>query len=264
ILDAAGQVVRTYTGVAEEKKGEGEARGGEDEEFFGPPRAPRVGVKKGLNRLAWDGRHAGASTFPNLILWAGNVSGPVAPPGQYQVRLTANGVTRTQGFSVKRDPRLPATDADLQAQYELSRKVTDTLSLAHDTVVRIRRLKDQVKDRAGKAVRDPKRDARYAAAAEALTGTLTAIEGEIYQWRNQSSQDPLNFPIKLNNKLAALKGTIESADARPTDQSVAVFEELSRRLDAEIARLEGVLRTDLAAFNRLIAGRRLPPVTDGV
>jgi hypothetical protein len=197
-------------------------------------------------------------------MWAGGVAGPVAPPGSYQVRLTASGVTATQPFAVKRDARLTdVSDADLQAQFDLARQVSGKVSLANETVIRIRALKEQVKERAGKAVRDPRKDARYTAAADALVAKLTAIEGEIYQWRNQSNQDPLNFPIKLNNKLAALKGTIESADARPTDQSVAVFEELSARLDAEIARLDAVMKADVPAFNKLIAGRRLPPVTDG-
>ncbi len=265
ILDGAGAVVRGYTGEPEqEKKPQGTgAPGGEDEEFSGPPRGPRVGVTKGLHRIVWDRRNAGATTFPNQIKWAGNVAGPLAPPGTYQVRLSARGETRTQPFAVKRDARLAAvTDADLQAQFDLARRVTAKVSLANDTVLRIRALKAQVQDRASKAVRDPKRDARYAAAAESLTAALTAVEGEIYQWRNQSSQDPLNFPIKLNNKLAALRGTIESADARPTAQSLAVFEELSGRLDAEIAKLEALLKGEVAAFNRLIAGRRLPPVRE--
>ncbi len=264
ILDAGGQVVRAFTGLPEEKK-DAEARpaGGDEEEFFGPPRPPSVGVKKGMNRLVWDGRYAGATTFPGLIMWAGNVAGPLAAPGDYQVRVTVDGETRTQPFAVVRDAQLAGvTDADLRAQFDLARRVNEKLSLANQTVIRIRDLKAQVKDRVGKAVRDPKKDARYASAADSLTGALTAIEGEIYQWRNQSNQDPLNFPIRLNNKLAALKGTIESADARPTDQSVEVFEMLSSRLDAEIAKLDAVVKTDVAAFNRLTAGRKVAPVLD--
>jgi hypothetical protein len=257
--------VRRYTGEPEQEKkpGGAGAGGGEDEEFSGPPRGPRVGVTKGLHRIVWDGRYAGATTFPNLILWAGSVAGPIAPPGTYEVRLTARGETRTQPFTVKRDARLTGvTDADLQAQFELARRVTQKVSLANETVLRIRAVKAQVKERAEQAVRDPKKDARYTAAAESLTAALTAIEGEIYQWRNQSNQDPLNFPIKLNNKLAALRGTIEGADAKPTDQSLAVFDDLSARLDTEIAKLEALLTGQVAAFNRLIAGRRLPPVRE--
>ena len=93
---------------------------------------------------------------------------------------------------------------------------------------------------------------------------LTGVEGEIYQYRNRSSQDPLNFPIRLNNKLAALQGVVESGDFRPTDQARAVFKQLSARLAGELARLEALVTTDLAAFNERLTKARLKPVTDRV
>jgi predicted nucleic acid-binding Zn-ribbon protein len=190
----------------------------------------------------------------------------MVPPGTYQVRLTASGQTKTESFAIKRNAAVAGvTDADLQAQFELASEIRDRVSQANDTVVRLREMKTQISERAN-AIREKekgKKPSKPVLAADALVTALTAIEGEIYQYRNQSSQDPLNFPIKLNNKLAALKATIESADARPTDQSVAVFTELSARLDAELARLDAVMKSDVPAFNKLIAGRRLPPVSDG-
>jgi hypothetical protein len=86
------------------------------------------------------------------------------------------------------------------------------------------------------------------------------IEGEIYQYRNRSSQDPLNYPIRLNNKLAALQGVVEGGDGRPTEQSYTVFKELSSRLDAELAKLDAVLKAELPAFNKEIAAKKLKPV----
>jgi hypothetical protein len=95
-----------------------------------------------------------------------------------------------------------------------------------------------------------------------LTSKLTAIEGEIYQYRNRSSQDPLNFPIRLNNKLAALQGLVEFGDSRPTDQAYAVFKDLSARLDAQLGALDALLKSDLGPFNKLLAGKKLEPVTN--
>jgi hypothetical protein len=129
--------------------------------------------------------------------------------------------------------------------------------LANKSVVRIRSLKTQVADRVAKAS-----DGNLKSAGDAFVTKLTDIEGEIYQHRNQSSQDPLNFPIRLNNKLAALQGTVESGDARPTEQSYAVFKELSARLDKQLARLEGMLKTELPAFNKLLTDRKLDPIKD--
>ena len=141
----------------------------------------------------------------------------------------------------------------METQHVASSKV----SAANDAVIRIRALKDEVAARVGKTA-----DAKIQAAGVELTTKLTAIEGEIYQYRNRSSQDPLNFPIRLNNKLAALQGIVEAGDHRPTDQSYAVFNDLSKRLDAQLAALDALQKTDVESFNRLLAKKRLAPVTN--
>jgi hypothetical protein len=139
--------------------------------------------------------------------------------------------------------------------YDVNSRLLDRLSRANDTVVRIRALKARIGERS-EAARD--RDVTRAAAS--LSSRLTAIEGELYQYRNQSSQDPLNYPIRLNNRIGALMGVVERADARPTDQSYAVFKELSARLDAELARLDALLATDVPGFNALLARRKIAPL----
>src|SRR5690606_14048205 len=110
-------------------------------------------------------------------------------------------------------------------------------------------------DRIGKAT-----DGSIKTAGQALIEALTAVEGEIYQHRLQSGQDPLNYPIRLNNKLAALQGTVESGDYRPTAQSLAVFKELSTRLDAQLARLDALVEEDVAAFNKALQAAGQPPI----
>ena len=298
ILDAQGNLVRTFTGTPDTGKpgpsrpGETPA-GGEEEEGPRAP-APRVATRPGMNRFTWDMRYPDATGFPKMILWAGNLRGPVAVPGTYQVRLSASlgpptsvvppisvgaGAsapvqTLTQSFAITKNPNLTnVSDVDLQEQFKLAIQIRDRLSQANETVVKIRALKDQINDRLGKleaaagqgktsvGQRFSAADKKIITAGEALVSKLTDIEGEIYQYRNQSSQDPLNYPIKLNNKLAALLGVVGSADARPTAQSYDVFKDLSARLDAQVARLEAVVKTDLPAFNKLLASRKLEPIT---
>jgi hypothetical protein len=259
ILDGAGKVVRTFTGTAEEEKKRAERGEGGDEDDApfrgGPP--PRVGVKAGMNRFTWDMRYPNATGFENLIMWAASTRGPIAPPAEYAVRLAVGGQTQTQSFRIVRHPLGSATDADLLEQFTLARQINERVSQANEAVVRLRSLKDQIKDRLGKTT-----DRRVARAGEALTTKLTEIEGEIYQYRNRSSQDPLNFPIKLNNKLAALQGIVEGGDAKPTDQAYAVFKELSARLDTELGRIDAAVKADVEAFNRLLRGRKLDPIRD--
>lgn len=258
ILDARGRTIRSFTGVPEDPK-KAEASPGDDF-FFGPPPV-KVGVKAGMNRFSWDARYQGATTFPGLILWGASADrGPLAPPGTYQVRLAAAGQTLTRPVEIRKDPRLTGvSQADLEEQFKLAVAIRDKVSEANEAVIKIRGIKDQVKDRLG--MLDQARYPKITAAADALVKKIGAVEEDLYQVRNRSNQDPLNFPIKLNNKIAALQRVVESADAKPTDQSYVVFKELSEELRVLLAdRLEPALATDLAQLNKLLAGRKLAPI----
>ena len=213
-----------------------------------------------MNRFVWNMRYPDAATFPNLIMWAGSTTGPLAPPGRYQVRLTYGGRSETQPFALLTDPRVSATPADYAAQFELLTRIRTRLSEANDAVTRIRDLKTQldgVSQRAG-ALSDSAAMRTIRARADSLRRRMTAIEEAIYQTRNRSSQDPLNYPIRINNKLAALAGVVASADARPTDQSSTVFDDLSGQLQAQLEALRAIVDADVPAFNALVRERDVP------
>ncbi len=261
IRDASGALVRRFESQPEPKKDAAApaAGGGDEDEGFGGPAPARVTTKMGMNRFQWDMRHSGARDFPGMILWAGGIRGPLVLPGVYQVTLTANGETKAQRLTIRKDPRTNVADADLQAQSALALQVRDKVTQANEAVLRIRHLKDQAQARAGKA-KQPK----LTKAVDAFAKKLTDVEGEIYQYRNRSNQDPLNYPIKLNNKLSALLNIVESADGRPTAQSYDVFKELSARLDAQVAALEAAVKADLPALNKQVVARKLEPIKDEV
>jgi hypothetical protein len=259
ILDPAGKVIRTYSGPQQPAAATTPGRPAEMEEGEAAPRqAPpaRVTATAGMNRFTWDMRYPNAVDFPGMIMWAASTRGPAAPPGRYQVRVTAGGVTKTQDFQIKRNAAVPGvTDADLQAQFTLAKQISDRVSEANRAVIRIRDIKTQITERIAKST-----DAGVKTAGQALIDKLTDVEGEIYQHRLRSGQDPLNYPIRLNNKLAALQGTVEGGDYRPTAQALAVFKELSGRLDKELARLAALVKTDLAEFNGKLTAAGLEPV----
>ncbi len=257
--DAAGQTIRQFTSTAEPAREAARPADADEEEGGGRGGAvARVTNTQGMNRFTWDMRYPNAREFPGLIMWAASARGPLAPPGSFTVKLTAGGATKSQPFEIRRNTAVAGvTDADLVEQFQLARQINDKVSLANDTVIRIRSLKDQIVERMGKSS-----NAALKAAGDTLVGQLTDVEGEVYQHRNRSSQDPLNFPIRLNNKLAALQGTVESGDFKPTDQARAVFKELSARLDTQVGRLEALVRSELAAFNKRLSGARLDPIKD--
>jgi photosystem II stability/assembly factor-like uncharacterized protein len=258
-LDPAGKLIRRFSSKGDPPQ-EGDPPAGEGGGFGAAAAAARrVPAKAGLNRFTWDLRYPDATRFPGLILWGGGLSGPTVVPGSYQVRLTAAGTTSTRGFEVRKDPRLATTQEDYQKRFDLHLKVRDKLSETHDAIVRIRDVRDQLKSVSERA-KTVSKDTTLAEAAKALTTRLTAIEEGLYQTKNRSNQDPLNYPIRLNNKLSQLTGVITSADARPTDQTVAVYEEIAGRIDVELGRLKEALEKDLAAFNALVREREIPAV----
>jgi hypothetical protein len=199
-------------------------------------------------------RYPDATTFPGIILWAGSMTGPLASPGSYQVRLTVDGKTQTQSFAIKKDPRLDTTPEDYAKQLSLALQVRDKLSETNEGVIRIRELRKQLDEY---AKRD---DQRVADAAKALIAKLTAVEEELYQTKNRASEDPLNFPIKLNNKLAYVMGVVESSDNQPTSQSYMVYEDVATKVNGQLKTLNGLLTTDLGAFNKLIHDQNIPAV----
>ncbi|HEX8181714.1 MAG TPA: hypothetical protein VF525_19395 [Pyrinomonadaceae bacterium] len=240
-----------------------QAPSGEESESFagggGGGGGPRVSTNPGLNRFVWDMRYPDAVRFPGMILWAGNTRGPLIVPGTYTVKLTADGQTTTQTFEVKRDPRIQATPEDFNKQLDLSLKIRDKLTETHNAIIQIRDVKRQVDDLL-KRVKDQPNFKVINDAATRLSRNLTDIEETLYQTKNQSSQDPLNFPIRLNNKLAALGGVVASADAAPTAQSYAIYNDLVGQIDAQLTRLQQIIKTDLPAFNRLVREQEIPAV----
>jgi photosystem II stability/assembly factor-like uncharacterized protein len=259
-LDPQGNVIRAYANdtrpdsVRNARRGTGE--GGDDDER---PRAQRFAPNQpGMNRFAWNLRYPGPTSFPGMILWAADTAtGPRVVPGTYTVRLTADGQVLRQDFAVRMDPRVQgATQADLQRRFDFAMQIRNRVSEANDAVLLIRGVREQVEERMERT-----ENAQVRQAADSLLARMAVIEERLYQVRNQSSQDPLNYPIRLNNKLAALMSHVEEAEAAPTGQSYQVFQELSGQLDRELAALNQLWTTDLDALNRLLRANRLPAVT---
>jgi len=218
-------------------------------------------VRAGMNRFVWNLRYPEASRFPGMIFWAGGTQGPVAVPGTYKVRLTAGEWSQTRGFALQRDPRVTTSPEDYQRQFDLLIRIRDRVSAANDAVKRIRDVKEQL-DGAATRARGLPGDAgrRIAQLADSIKARLSVVEAEIYQVKNRSSQDPLNYPIRLNNKIAALAGVVASADAAPTDQSLQVFEQLSAALQVQLDRLKAMIDADVPAFNKLVKDSDVPAV----
>jgi photosystem II stability/assembly factor-like uncharacterized protein/uncharacterized protein YueI len=236
-----------------------QAPSGEEVQAPDEGRASRVTAEAGLNRFVWDMRYQDASRFPGLILWAGDVRGPRVAPGTYQVRLTVDGKSAIENFEIKKDPRLATTIEDFAKQQDLLLKIRDKLSETHNAITEIRDARRQTDDLV-KRLQGQSNARVITDAAKALNAKLTRIEEQLYQTKNQSSQDPLNYPIRLNNRLAALAEVVSSADAAPTAQSYAVYDEVTGQINVQLQALKQILSADLNAFNQLVRDQNIPAV----
>ena len=265
VLDRWGEVIRSYERVvrgagedeAEPRRGPGGGGGGFGG-FGGGGRAPSV--SQGSHTFNWDLRYPAWTDFEGRIMWAARPTGPVAVPGTYTVRMTVDGGTpQTRDFDVRINPNLDGvTVADLQERFDLAIRIRDRVTEANEAVIKVRDIKGQIDERLEETDND-----EIGTQAELVDENLSVVEAEIYQVRNQSNQDPLNFPIKLNNKLAALLGVVEGAESRPTDQSYTVFERLSALLEEQLSQMQIVVQRDLGRLNDLLIREGIEPIESG-
>jgi hypothetical protein len=257
-----------------EEAGEAGAAGKEElsEELAGP-KEPRPPAGRGFNRFVWDMSYRRARDFPGMVLWDRELIAPPAAPGSYQVRLKLAGQSVTVPITLVKDPRSTSTDADLEAQQRFLVGIRDKLDATHGALRRIRAVRAQLTDlrrrlraasaaepgapaaetaKASDAAADPHEQVRRA--AKELDRKLAAVEEALYQTKIRSSEDALNYPIRLDDKLNGLAGSAAFGDYRPTAQAIAVRDQLVAAIDAQLARLDDLLAHDVPSFNQLAAG----------
>jgi photosystem II stability/assembly factor-like uncharacterized protein len=262
-LDSTGKPVNKYSSKVERPAAaEGSGIAEQESAFnpFGGGGAPRAPAQAGMNRFIWDLHFPDATTFPNMILWSGSTRGPLIAPGAFTVRVAVDGKTQTETFNVVRDPRQKSSQDDYQRQVSLALQIRDKLSQTNQTVIDIREAKKQL----GEYVtlwKDNPAAKKVVDTAQDLTKKLSAVEEELYQVKNQAREDPLNYPIKLNNRIAALLGVVEQTDTAPTKQTNMVFEDLATEVNVHLANARKLLTDDIGAFNKLVRDANIPAVT---
>ena len=207
-------------------------------------------VKEGMNRFDWDLRCEKADDFEGLLMWWGTLRGPVVPPGIYSAELTADDDTLTANFEIQLDPRSEGTVADRLAQFEFLKSVRDKVDETHDAIRHMRAMRSQI---SGLLKRLEKEDhPSLFGKAEALDSSMVAIEEVLYQTKLKSNQDMLNYPIKLNNKLAHVGSLASMGIYKPTDQMEGVKADLAAKIDVQLSAWYWLRDEQIPAFNVLI------------
>ncbi len=237
-LDMRGNTIHTFSSLEDEKG----KKIKESPLFFeeeNPTKKNIISNEIGLNKFVWDLKYPGVTDLDGRqILWAGNTSGPTAVPGTYIVRMhIGDDMVGEQEFEVMKDPRLvDITQDDFIAQFELIQTINAKLDTTHKSINRIRVATEEMKTIAKEIEANEEMTRRL----KELAIAINEIENALVQTKAEAIQDVLNFPIKLNNKLAALKNTVATGYGRPTTQQYAVFNELAEKVDVQLIKLNAI------------------------
>jgi photosystem II stability/assembly factor-like uncharacterized protein len=216
----------------------------------------KLKVEKGGNQFVWNMTYDGAERLKGMILWWASLQGPRAIPGNYKVSLNVNGDEQSQSFTILADPRAESTLADMEKQFAFIKDVNKTMDDAHKSIKKIRAVNKQLSS-FQKQYKDDESVKELVEKAKALEEQLSNIEKELYQTQNRSGQDPLNFPIKLTNKLGHLNSLVSMGDFPPTEQDIAVKNELSAQIEKQLSAFNTILNDEVKAFNVAFNAKQL-------
>jgi photosystem II stability/assembly factor-like uncharacterized protein len=245
ILDSGGKLIRKFATKPDRKANE----------------LPLT-IKPGMNRFVWNMRYPDAEGFDGLIMWAGGLTGPRAVPGTYKARLTVNGKSQETDFELLKDPRTSGTPADIQEQFDFLIAVRDKLTETHKAIKRIRTAREQI-NRVTEPMRGKEEFKEITDLAKSMLDEMKKVEEALYQTKNRSGQDPLNFPVRLNNKLAALSGEAASSDFKPNQQTRDVYKQISGEIDVQLTALNKIFTEQVPKFNELVKQKQVSAVVLG-
>lgn len=218
----------------------------------------KCSVRRGMNCVVLEWQDEAPKILDGMVLWNGRGSAPRAAPGEYAITVALGELRQTVRGRLRKDPRSQASDVELQERRRLSVQCRDVVTKAHTAIDQLRGLRTQLQGVVDRAEGDAKpklEELRSAIAAE-----LTAVEEALYQTKARSSQDVLNFPIRLTDKLLGVQSAVESAEFGPTAGQREVAAGLIAAIEAQLGALERIRGERLGAFNALARELAIPYV----
>jgi len=208
----------------------------------------KLKVEKGANKFVWNSRIEGAEKLKGMIFWWANFNGAKVVPGSYNVSLNVNDTIITKSFKILIDPRAEVSVADMQKQYDFVSDVNKTIDSAHKSIKKIRKINKQL-DAFAKQYKNDEKVNDLVDKAKELKKDLSEVEKALYQTKNKSNQDPLNFPIRLTNKLGHLNSLVTMDDFPPTEQDIEVKNELTDKINIQLKEFDDLIDKEIKSFN---------------
>lgn len=239
-VESDGDVIRTFKGKSKERSG-------------------LVPMEKGLNLYTWNMRYENAEEFEGLILWFGGTAGPIAVPGTYSARMITGNDTLSVPFTIVNDPRSTSTQAELEEQFTFLLENRDKLTEIHKAIKQMRDVKSQIQT----VIKNAKKAGGFddvVNRGEDIISGIDGIENNLYQTKNESPQDPLNYPIKLNNRLSALSTSVSIGSFKPTKQAKELKALLTKLVNAELEKYYNIAAIQIPAFDELVKESDIPMI----
>jgi len=235
--DANGKVVRTFYANAPSNKTSNNKNEND----------PELTVHAGLNRFVWDLREESIASIPGVFI-EGSYDGARVVPGAYKVALHIDTLVYEQSFQVLPDPRIKATAAAYQEQFNLLQNIAADVNDIHVSVVRMRNLQKQL---TGIVERIENNDAfkSIVTLADSINDKIDAWETKLIQTKSESNDDVINFVNKLTANYIFLRGELDTNTPHVTSGHVQRFKELNNEWLIYKAELNAILEKDIKNFN---------------
>ena len=217
-------------------------------EFSNNSKENSLKVKKGGNSFVWDMKYPGAKRINNMVLWSADFSGAKAVPNNYEVRLKVNGSELSQKFMILKNPNSEGTIDDIESQFNFVNEINGIVDKAHKAIINIRKIKEDLKKFQGDFTNNElAKD--LIEKSKSIYESIDKVENELYQTKNQSNQDPLNYGVKLTNNLGNLNSGFRGGDFGPTAQDIEVKNELVEKVNAQLKEYDLIISNDIPNFN---------------
>jgi len=216
----------------------------------------QIKPEKGMNKFNWNLRSEPAKKFEGMVIWGGDGAGPKGIPGDYTMILKYNDEVFRQPFKILKDPRSNATEQDYALYTDFASEVRDKITEAHEVIINIRDIRQQLNNYKARVPNDEELKKEIVK----IDSVITRIEEGLYQTKNRSNQDPLNFPIRLTDKLAYLGSILGNGEYPPTEQAYSVREELVKEIDAQLDAYEKVKTEMIPVFNKMIRDKNIDAI----
>jgi hypothetical protein len=219
----------------------------------------KLDINQGMNQFVWNMLYPEGDKIEGMILWNGTPGAITAPPGNYYAQFKLDKDSVEVPFTIKADPNYKLTQQDYESQFAFLSQLRDKFNEVQKAIKDIRALRTQISSFLAQQGSDVPKEVK--SAADSITKQLTAIEEVLYQTKAKSGQDVLNYPIRLNDKIAGVFDAANSGNFAPSKQVRDVFQDLSTQADVQLNKLKALKQKEIPAFNDLIRQKALPLIS---